>query len=138
MFDANSWGKSLDIMQRSMDVNLLRQQVIANNIANSDTPNYKRQEVNFETSHKAALESEKTPTFNAYLTNTKHIPFHRTVDYKTVVPRRVTDSLTTSKNNGNNVDIEVESSNYIAQQMAYNLMVTAVNNNFTQMNIVLG
>ncbi|MGI9255985.1 MAG: flagellar basal body rod protein FlgB [Salinispira sp.] len=137
MFTNNNWGKNLDILQRSMSVNLYRQEVTANNIANADTPNFKREFVNFETSLKKALESEKAPAFDAYLTNEKHIPFQREIDYRTVVPRRVTDFLTTAKNNGNNVDIEVESTTYINQQLAYNLMVTAVNHNFRQMNIVL-
>ena len=137
MFTNNNWGKNLDILQRSMSVNLYRQEVTANNIANADTPNFKREFVNFETSLKKALESEKKPAINAYLTNEKHIPFQREIDYRTVVPRRVTDFLTTAKNNGNNVDIEVESTTYINQQLAYNLMVTAVNHNFRQMNIVL-
>jgi flagellar basal-body rod protein FlgB len=137
MFTNNTWGKSLDILQRSMSVNLYRQEVIANNIANSDTPNYKRQTVNFETSLSAALASESTPEFGAYLTDDGHMPFHRSIDYRTVVPRRVTDFLTTAKNNGNNVDIEVETTNYINQQLAYNMLVTSVNHNFQQMNIVL-
>ncbi len=137
MFTNNNWGKNLDILQRSMSVNLYRQEVTANNIANADTPNFKREFVNFETSLKKALESEKAPAFNTYLTNEKHIPFQREIDYRTVVPRRVADFLTTAKNNGNNVDIEVESTTYINQQLAYNLMVTAVNHNFRQMNIVL-
>ncbi len=137
MFTSNNWGKSLDILQRSMGVNLYRQEVIANNIANADTPNYKRQVVNFETSLLKALESEREPGFRPFLTDQNHVPFHRTVDYRTVVPRRVTDFLTTAKNNGNNVDIEVESTNFINQQLAYNLMVSSASHNFNQMNIVL-
>lgn len=137
MFTNNNWGKSLDILQRSMNVNFYRQEVTAHNIANADTPNYKRQSVNFENSLKKALESEQKPSFQAYYTHENHIPFHREIDYRTVTPRRVTDFLTTAKNNGNNVDIEVESTNYINQQLAYNLMVTSVNHNFRQMNIVL-
>ena len=133
----NNWGKSLDILHRSMAVNLYRQEVVAHNIANADTPNYKRQAVNFETSLQKALASENKPQFQATLTNGKHIPFNREVDYRTVVPRRVTDFLTTAKNNGNNVDIEVESTEYINQQLAYNLMVSMVNHNFRQMNMVL-
>ncbi len=137
MFTNNNWGKSLDILQRSMSVNLYRQEVIANNIANSDTPNYKRQVVNFETSLAKALDSEREPDFRPFLTDDMHMPFDRSVDYRTVVPRRVTDFLTTAKNNGNNVDIEVETTNFINQQLAYNMMVTSVNHNFRQMNLVL-
>ncbi|AHC14575.1 flagellar basal body rod protein FlgB [Salinispira pacifica] len=137
MYTNNNWGKSLDILQRNMSVNLYRQEVIANNIANADTPNFKRQEVNYETSLKKALESENRPVFDAYLTNDKHVAFDREIDYRTVVPRRVTDFLTTAKNNGNNVDIEVESTNFINAQLSYNLMVSSVNHNFNNLNIVL-
>lgn len=137
MYTNNNWGKSLDILQRNMSVNLYRQEVVANNIANADTPNFKRQEVNYETSLKKALDSENRQVFDAYLTNDKHVAFDREIDYRTVVPRRVTDFLTTAKNNGNNVDIEVESTNFINAQLSYNLMVSAVNHNFNNLNIVL-
>jgi flagellar basal-body rod protein FlgB len=43
MFFAGAFGKNLDIMKREMDVSVLRQNLISNNIANSDTPNFKRQ-----------------------------------------------------------------------------------------------
>lgn len=137
MFVNNNWGKSLDILSRSMTVNLYRQEVTAQNIANADTPNYKRQMVNFETSLSAALDSEKKADFQEYLTDDKHIAFDRSTDYRTVVPRRVTDYTSTTQNNGNNVDIEAESTSYINQQMLYNLMISSVNHNFRSMNIVL-
>ena len=42
-----------------MDVATLRRNVIANNIANANTPNFKRSDVNFESQLKRALDSEK-------------------------------------------------------------------------------
>jgi flagellar basal-body rod protein FlgB len=137
VFLGNDYGKTMDILHRSMDVNLLRQDVIANNIANSDTPNFKRSTVSFESSLARALESENVDAFPAALTNERHMPFHRPVDYRTVEPRRNLDYLTTSKNNGNNVDIEVESTNFLTSQMAYTLMTNAVSAQFRQLNIVL-
>lgn len=137
MFLGNSFGKTLDILQRTMDVNLLRQDVIANNIANSDTPNFKRSMVNFETSLRTALESETARPFPAALTNERHMPFYRPMDYATVRPRRVLDYLTTSKNNGNNVDIEEESMNYLSSQLAYSLMTNAVSTQFRNLSVVL-
>ena len=92
-----------------MDVAALRQNVIANNIANADTPNFKRSDVNFESQLKRALDSEKvTPPFPQYITNPRHIPFDKPMDWRQVRPRRVLDYLTEAKNNGNNVDIEQE------------------------------
>lgn len=137
MFENNSFGRTLDILHRSMDVSMLRQDVIANNIANADTPNFKRTTVNFESSLNAALESERAPAFEARLTREKHIPNHRPIDYRTVQPRRMLDYLTTSDNNGNNVDLEVESMNYLSNQMSYTLMVNSVTQQFSRINYVL-
>ena len=52
MFEGTSFGKTVDLLQRSMDVATLRRQVIADNIANADVPNFKRSVVDFESSLK--------------------------------------------------------------------------------------
>ncbi|HOV62978.1 MAG TPA: flagellar basal body rod protein FlgB [Spirochaetia bacterium] len=137
MFLGTNFGKTLDILQREMDVSLLRRSVIADNIANSDTPNYKRNVLNFEAELGRALDSEKVKKLPAYLTHERHIPFDRVQDYREVKPRRVLDYLTTAKNNGNNVDIEEESMSALQNQLAYDLMTRAVSNQFAQVNLVL-
>jgi len=43
-----------------MDASLIRRDVISNNIANADVPNFKRSVVNFESELKRALNSEKS------------------------------------------------------------------------------
>jgi flagellar basal-body rod protein FlgB len=138
MFLNNSFGKTLDILQRNMDVAMLRQDVIANNIANADTPNFKRTVVNFESQLKAALDSENGPRpFQAAMTHERHIPFHQPVDYRSVAPQRRLDYLTTADNNGNNVDIEVESMNFLNNQLRYTMMTNAVNQQFQRVNLVV-
>jgi flagellar basal-body rod protein FlgB len=138
MFLQNSFGKTVDILHRSMDVSLLRRDVITNNIANADTPNFKRSVVNFESQLKRALLSERTkPALPAKLTHTKHIPFHKTMNYRNVQPRRVLDYLTASDNNGNNVNLEEESMLALHNQLNYTLMTQVVNHQFSQVNLVL-
>ncbi len=137
MFINNSFGKTVDIVHRSMDVGLMRHNVIADNIANSDTPNFKRSVVNFESELKKALESEHRRVMPAKMTHPRHIPFNRTVDYRTVRPRTVLDYQTTAKNNGNNVDIEEESMNLLNNSLMYNLMIESLNAQFGQLNLVL-
>ncbi len=138
MFANNSFGRTLDILHRSMDVAALRQNVIANNIANADTPNFKRSSVNFESQLKAALESERAPRpLQARMTRERHVPFTQPVDYRTVRPQRRLDYLTTTDNNGNNVDIEVESMNYLNNQLLYTLMTDTVNQQFQRLNLVI-
>jgi len=136
MFTANSFGKTVDILQRSMDTNLLRRQVISNNIANAETPNFKRSDVSFESELARALASEKKKTLPAEVTDPRHMSFNETTDYRSVRPRRVLDYLTQSKNNGNNVDIEQEMMMATQNQMMYELMSQSVAFQFSQINIV--
>ena len=132
-----SFGKDLNILKRNMDVSLLRRDVIANNIANSDTPNFKRSFVNFESQLKRALDSEKVEPFPALMTNERHMAFDIPMDYKDVKPKKILDYLTTAKNNGNNVDIEQETMNLLENQLLYQSMSTVLASKFQRVNIVL-
>ena len=132
-----TFGKNLDIMKRTMDVALLRRDVIANNLANSDTPHFKRTVVNFESELKRALDSENIKPFPNLMSDSRHISFQRTIDYRDVAPKRVWDYLTTSKNNGNNVDIEQESMDLVHNQLLYQAMTSLVGGEFSRVQIVL-
>ena len=138
MFEGSDFGKTVDLLSRSMDVAMMRRSVIADNIANADVPNFKRSTVNFEASLKAALESEKTrPALELAVTDPKHIQIGTPVDYRSVEPRRVLDYTTTAKNNGNNVDPEQEFMDSLRNQLEYTLMTQATNFEFNQVNTVL-
>ncbi len=138
MFAGTSWGRNIDILSRSMNVSMERQNVIADNIANADTPEYKRRFINFESGLRRALESEgREPAFREAITNERHMPFERPTDYRSVEPRQMVDWQTTAKNNGNNVDIEVEGQNMLKNMLSYQLMTQNVGEQFNRMNIVL-
>jgi len=138
MFLNTNFGKTVAILQRGMDVASLRREVIANNIANADTPNFKRSTVNFEAQLKRALDGEKTKVEPAaFVTDPRHIGFDQKLDWQTVKPVRQLDYLTQSKNNGNNVDLQEELMSAEQNQMMYSLMAQAASNEFNQLNIVL-
>ncbi len=131
------FGKNLDILTREMDVSALRRNVIANNIANADTPNFKRSDVTFESQLKRALDSEKAVPFPQYITNERDIPFSRPLDYRQVKPQRLLDYLTESDNNGNNVDIEQEGMNSLENELMYTTLAQVISSEFQRVNIVL-
>lgn len=138
MFVDNSFGKNMELLHRAMDVSLYRRSVIADNLANADTPNYKRSVVNFEAELKRALDSEGRSGMEAAMTNEKHISFNRTQDWQDVKPRKVLDYLTKSDNNGNNVDAEEEMMMAMQNQLQYNLLTTSISNQFYQITKVTG
>jgi flagellar basal-body rod protein FlgB len=137
VFAAEAFGKNLDILKRSMDVSVLRRDVIANNLANTETPNFKRTVVNFESMLRRALDSEKIIPPAQLVTDRRHIPFHRPIDYRQVQPRRVLDYLTTAKNNGNNVDLEEELMLATQNQLLYQTLAQVVSSEYARVNLVL-
>ena len=134
----NNFEKTIDIVHRAMDASTIRRDVIANNIANAQVPNFKRSEVNFESELKRALETEKQkPVLELALTDPKHIPNWKARDYREVQPRRALDYVSESKNNGNNVDAEQEFMLALQNQMLYNLLAESEAFEFGQVNLVL-
>lgn len=141
MFSNSSFGKTMDILQKSMDVSLLRRDVIANNMANAETPNFKRSEVSFESELKRVLASEGKSSFQHKLIHEKHFEFMANKSEKTysdVQSRVDLDYLSTVKNNGNNVDAEEELMKSTQNEMMYSLMTEAVSHQFRSINMVIG
>jgi flagellar basal-body rod protein FlgB len=121
-----------------MDANVVRRNVIANNMANANVPNFKRSVVNFESELKRAMETEKQkPALELTLTNDKHIPNWKERDYRDVQIRRVLDYTSTYNNNGNNVDPEQEFMAALENQMTYTLLAQAEAFEFRQISQAL-
>lgn len=134
----NTFAKTIDLLHRAMDAGSVRHQVIANNMANSGVPNFKRSDVNFESELKRVLNSEKQkPSLELTLTHPKHIPNYKERDYRDVQIRRVLDYTSTYNNNGNNVDPEQEVNKALHNQMMYTLYAQAAAFEFSQVNQVL-
>ncbi len=135
----NSFTRSIDLLQREMDVTSLRYQVTANNLANSEVPNFKRSVVNFESELKNALDSEEIAknSFKLTTTDPRHIQITTPSDYREVEARRVVDYTTQAKANGNNVDAETEANNILQIQMQYRLLTQLTSFEFEQVNVAM-
>jgi flagellar basal-body rod protein FlgB len=134
----NTFARTIDLLHRAMDASTVRRQVIANNLANADVPNFKRTVVNFESELKRALDSERVrPALELDRTHEKHFPNFKERDYRDVQIRRVLDYVSTYNNNGNNVDPEQEFMLATQNQMSYTLFAQAAAFEFSQVNQVL-
>lgn len=135
----NSFTRAVDLLQREMDVTSLRYQVSANNLANSEVPNFKRSTVNFESELKKAFESEEIAKNSFHLTTTdpRHMQINTPIDYRSIEPRRVLDYTSTSKANGNNVDAEYEANNILQIQMQYRMLTQLTSFEFDQVTTAM-
>ncbi|MDR0409457.1 MAG: flagellar basal body rod protein FlgB [Spirochaetaceae bacterium] len=134
----NNFSKTIDLLHRALDAQTIRRDVLANNLANAEVPNFKRSELNFESALKRALDSEKQkPLIELKRTDPRHISNWNPLDWRDVKPRRVLDYVSVSKNNGNNVDAEQEVQRLVENQMMYYLLAQSTAFEFSQVNNVL-
>lgn len=121
----------VDVLKTAADASWLREEVLTNNIANVNTPNYKRQDVEFTTYLKSALEQAGTPTS----TLTQKV---NEANLSGITTRTYTENTTLSyRMDGNNVDLSTENAELAAEQINYNALIDSMNNEFTRMKAVL-
>ena len=121
----------VDVLKTAADASWLREEVLTNNIANVDTPNYKRQDVEFTTYLKSALEQAGTPAS----TLTQKV---NEANLSGITTRTYTENTTLSyRMDGNNVDLSTENAELAAEQINYNAIIDSMNNEFTRMKAVL-
>jgi len=139
MFDNGKLMTTNYLLERGLDVESLRRKVIANNIANVDVPHFKRSEVNFESELKRVIRGRRDPDnlLPALTTDERHVPFYVPREVTSVRPRINLDYNSTSRNDGNNVDIEKEMVDAAKNQMRYNAFVTSLNHNFRMLKLVI-
>ncbi|MFP7169120.1 flagellar basal body rod protein FlgB [Terribacillus sp. 7520-G] len=125
------YGKTIQALDRSLDYANLKNQTIANNIANADTPGYKAETVSF----KETLQDTMDSAFTAKRTNPKHLAFGSTTDTSEF---QVTKKEGTSyTNSGNNVDIDKEMSELADNQLYYQALVDRMSGKFNSLSKVI-
>lgn len=138
--ELNNKGYSYRIIQMSkMYLSALnkRLNVIADNIANADTPGFKRSEVTFEAQLKRAIERENYRGFQAKVSRERHIPFVIPINWEKVEAKRVVDYATTMRNDGNNVDIEKEMTDLSKNNLVFQTVIDLLKNNYNLINLSL-
>jgi len=123
--------KEIGFMEQGLRIRAQRQQVLATNIANADTPNYKAKDIDFNQAMKSAL-SNTGNNAGMSVTNSKHI------DSSSNVLSQVTER--TAKQNsadGNTVDMDVEQSQFAENALQYETLVSMINGTFKNINSVM-
>ena len=112
---ANNIFSHIDKFKVGLDASWLRNEILANNIANVDTPNFKRSDVRFSKILEDSI-SMKT-------TRDKHINPASSSNYSVEVYE---DSNTNVRMDGNNVDIEREMNELAKNTIWYNYLTHMV------------
>ncbi len=121
------------LLEKSLSASWARNEVIADNIANVDTPDYKRKDVSFEDSLRSAMEGN----LQGITMDKRHIPINSSnIDD---VPVEVTEnySNTSMRLDGNNVDIDAEMAAMAKNTIQYNSLVQSLNASFRRLQTVI-
>ncbi|HNV87927.1 MAG TPA: flagellar basal body rod protein FlgB [Methylotenera sp.] len=124
----NKLDDALSFHQTALRVRGQRQELIAANIANADTPNYKARDIDFKSAMQAAAADISKETFNTAKTSARHLdgmpskgmsngasgePLFRPVIQGSV--------------DGNTVDMDVERNQFVDNGIRYEASLTMIN-----------
>lgn len=125
--------KNIDIMTKGLNASWKRNEVISNNIANANTPNYKRGEVKFENLLRDYINGT---SLKGAQTNGRHIPIgiQNLKDLNYDVKTRGNFS---TRKDGNNVDVDLEMAELAKNDIYYRTLSTQLNNKVQRINLVI-
>ncbi|GJQ23642.1 MAG: flagellar basal body rod protein FlgB [Candidatus Brocadia sapporoensis] len=96
--------KSINLLEKMLDVSAIKHKVIANNIANVNTPGYKKMEVSFSDQLEKVIKDTSVDKFDA-------------LQPKIVI----TGKDESVRNDGNNVDMDKEISALMKNTLSYSV-----------------
>ncbi|MBS5937360.1 flagellar basal body rod protein FlgB [Clostridium sp.] len=119
---------TMQLLKAGLDASALRGKVIANNMSNINTEDFKRSYVSFEENLKSEIDK-----FSLKKTDDKHLSgtlSDSLVDVKV-------DNSTSMRSDGNNVDLDLEKVDQAANSLMYNALITQANSKLNMTKSVI-
>ena len=115
-----SLQQQLSVFSQAMNLRTQRHQVLASNIANADTPNYKARDFDFSTALKESLAGRGESSLQLSMTDARHLA--GTTDASPA--RLMYRSSVQPSVDGNTVDMDVERGQFSENAMQYEASLT--------------
>lgn len=128
MFSTNVYSY-INVLNKAADASWLREQTIANNLANVDTPGYKRKDVDFESVLKTELGNMKYQTLDSKVANAdlSHLNVSTYVDASNYSYRI----------DENNVDVDTENVELASEKIRYDALTDSMTQEFSRLKSVM-
>ena len=125
--------QALAFQRQALEVQARRQQLIASNIANADTPNYKARDIDFRAALHGALAGAQermalTTTQSGHLGSGPDALLQQLTGYRTELQSAV---------DGNTVSMDVERAAFAENALQYEASVTFINGMLRSMNTAI-
>ena len=128
MISSNAYNY-INVLSKAADASWTRNEILSNNIANNDTPNYKRKDVSFENYLLEELAGGSTTSLRKKVDD---------VDLTNINTSVYTDYAELSTRlDGNNVDINTENVELASNQIKYNALLDSINYEFNMLRAAM-
>jgi len=123
----------INVLDKAADGSWQRNEAIANNIANINTPGYKRKDVSFQAELQHALKASKYTSLDQ-----KVEELNKGNRLSHIEPRTYVDHAEYSyRLDGNNVDVDNENVELASNQIVYQAIVQSINSEFQNLKTVI-
>jgi flagellar basal-body rod protein FlgB len=122
----------VNVLDKALDASNLRETVITNNLANVNTPGYKRREVDFETLLRQELDQTKWESLDSKIQNVNLNHLDAGVQYDMAAYNY------DYRLDGNNVDVDVENVELASEQIRYQMLSDSVTQEFSRISTAIG
>ena len=119
----------INVLDKAADASWKRETLLANNIANADTPGYKRQDIDFQAALKNAMSNYK------YMNMDQKV---NAINLSELNPMVYTDHGHYSyRLDRNNVDIDTEQVELASEQIKYQALTQSITSEFQRLQTVI-
>lgn len=126
MINSNAYNY-INVLSAATNASWVRNEVISNNLANVDTPNYKRKDVSFESYLYAQVAGGDSLDDNI-----------NNIELESLVPMTYVDESGLSyRMDGNNVDVSTEEAELAKNQLRYYTLLDSMGQEFKRLESVL-
>ncbi len=126
MLDAILSSSPGNILEKALAASALRQKTISNNIANVNTPGFKKSSVLFEENLQAAMNQTQLPLVRTHENHLAAGQFTGNME-----PSVVLDNTTSMRVDGNNVDVDKEMAGLAKNSIYYSAVAQQLNKYYT-------
>lgn len=119
------------VLERAMDLAAQRAELLSQNIANVNTPNYKRSDLDFAAVLEETIAQNQLPLAR---THGRHLMNSASEHSK---PRIITETGTIGRNDGNNVDVEYEMAQINENSLYYQSLASLWKKEMSKLKMVI-
>ena len=128
MINSNAYNY-INVLTKAADASWTRNEIITNNLANVDTPGYKRKDVSFQNYLLQELTSGDSTSLRTRVNDVELGNLNATV---------YTDFIELSyRLDGNNVDIDTENVEFASNQLYYQTVLDTINHQFSMLKAAM-